>query len=366
MNRLKDKYIECADKTKVYFAERDPDLYIDKIILLYGSTGSGKSTILKDILYMLRKKISIAIAFCPTNFVNNDYENIIPESLIYKEVDPAVVEEIYRTQEYRSRLYKVANNPNVLRTLFNKIASSHEKMAARIIVDQANFLIRGLETNNKLDAGQKINEKKAIEHKRDKSLMIHFKKCIRKHKNKLRELDLREYEAIAFKYLDMNPHIVLIFDDCLSSAAKWKNTEVFKALFMQGRQYFITQIYTLQDNVGIPPGLRTQAQISIFTAQGSVISHFSSKNNGYGNDDKKAADKISRRIFTQERGLAKNHQKMIYEKFSENPYKVTIADVHDGDFKLGSRYLWKYIDELPYKDKDRDKLKTNKDYLKDL
>lgn len=365
MDKLKNKYIECSDGTRVYFADRNPIIYKNKIILLYGSTGSGKSTILKDILYMLRKEVSLAVAFCPTNFVNNDYENIIPNELIYKEVNPGVVEEIYAVQEDRTRVYKIANNPNILRCLFNKIASTQDKMAARLLVDKAHSLIREIETSIKLDPGQKINEKKAIEKERERKLIDYFKMCIRKSRNKFRNIKLNKHEETAFKYLDFNPHIVLVFDDCLSSAAKWKNTEIFKSLFMQGRQYNITQIYTLQDDKGIPPGLRTQAQISIFTAHGSAIAHFNTKNNGYANKDKKDAEKVANRIFEQKRGLAINHQKMMYDKFS-NEYKVMIAELHDGDFRMGSVYLWKFSEKLPRKDKEVYNLKTDKDYLEDL
>ncbi len=340
-----ENYIESASKSRLYFVDRDPAIYKNKITLLYGSTGSGKSTILKDILYILKDEIAIVIAFCPTNFVSNDYEGLIPPNLIYREVDLCQIQKIYQEQERRATYYKIANNASILSGIFNKIRDNKDLPKAKMIVSQAQKILDDINSNPHLTIEKKISEKKKIEDLREKKLINIFKIAIRKNKKYIFGGDLSKIEKQALKYIDFNPHTILIFDDCLSSAARWKNSEIFKALFMQGRHSKITQIYTLQDDKGITPGLRQQAQISIFTTPHSVISHINTKNNGYSARTKKAIEGAANCIFEQD---PENHYKLFYDKFA-NECKVIRAAIHD-EFRTGSKYLWKYMEKVPKKD----------------
>lgn len=62
------------------------------------------------------------------------------------------------------------------------------------------------------------------------------------------------------KYKDngtkVNPRLLLVMDDCLSSKKEWVNEKSIKELFFNGRHYQITYILTIQDPMGLPPELR--------------------------------------------------------------------------------------------------------------
>lgn len=63
----------------------------DRMILIVGKRGTGKSTLLKDLLYRLRKKIDIGIAMTPTLDTVKMFEECIPRSLIYNDYRIEVV-----------------------------------------------------------------------------------------------------------------------------------------------------------------------------------------------------------------------------------------------------------------------------------
>lgn len=365
MASLNDPYMNCSDGTRIYYVPRDHTIYMDKSSLLYGETGSGKSTILIDILYMLRGKISMVFAFCPTDYIDNSFKNIIPECMIFGEVDIDSLKSIWMAQRERAKIYETAKNLNVLLSLFKRIASSQEKRLAKLIIEKSETSIRDVVNNDRLDWGIKKNEKRRIGKERDKNLSTLFKDCIRDGIHKFRNMDLDEDELIAKKYLDFNPRIAIIFDDCLSSASKWKNEEVFKKMFMEGRHIYITQIYTLQDDKGIPPYLRKNSINSIFTSTNCASTHFETSSNGYSASEKKKAKKMIEQVFAQQRGEAPHYKKLVYNKKDADRFGVTIADVHDDNsFQVGSRYTWKYTEKLPRKDKDKNvKKRLKNEYL---
>lgn len=357
---IEDEYITTNDGTKIYFTPlKDPEMFKNRVILLYGETNSGKSTILKDILYILRNKVSIPIVFSPTDYINNSYQGIVPPVLIYNEVNVERVESIWDEQLKRALLYDRANDLDILFSLFNKVADNFEKKKAQLIINKAQESVKDVMLDSRIDMVAKKNETTRITEERSSNLKKLFKSCIRIYTNKLQGMKLDKDESTALKYLDFNPHIIIIFDDCLSTANRWRNEEVFKKMFMQGRHSYITQIYTLQDDKGITPDLRRNSRISIFTSSNLASTHFEAKSNGYHSSEKKKAQKIIERIFSHKRGSTPHYQKLIYNKDDPDRFGVTIADLHD-DFVAGSIYTRKYTEKLPRKSKySIDKRKKN-------
>lgn len=49
---------------------------------MYGESGTGKSTIILDILYKIKDKIPTCVVISPTEDQNKTYEDIIPDLLI--------------------------------------------------------------------------------------------------------------------------------------------------------------------------------------------------------------------------------------------------------------------------------------------
>lgn len=355
-------YIRYDNDKKIYFLEKSPDIYKDKIILLYGKTDSGKSTILLEILYLLKEIVSIPIVFSPTNHADREFDDIIPDVFIYKDVDIEKLEEIWCKQEERTIIYDIANDISILKSLFDKIAGEHERHQVKLIVNRTNNALEDLNIRHDIDRGIKRSEKRDIERKRNKVLKRLFKNQIRRNKNTLMDMDLDDDEKTAIEYIDFNPRIVIIFDDCMSTAKKWDKEEIVKKLFFQGRKYYITQIYTLQDDHGIPPDLRKNAMYSIFTSSNVASIFFETKSNGISRDEKKEAKKIIEVIFKEKRGCPPHYQKLVYNSSKNDKFMYTIADIND-DFRVGSSYIWKYTDKLPRKSLAPRKRRSKLDFL---
>lgn len=66
----------------------------DRTILIVGKRGTGKSTLLKDVMYHLRKKVDIAFAMTPTLDTIRMFEECIPRSLIYNDYSLEMVQNI--------------------------------------------------------------------------------------------------------------------------------------------------------------------------------------------------------------------------------------------------------------------------------
>ena len=83
----------------------------NRTILIVGKRGTGKSTLLKDILYHIRKRVDTGFAISPTQDTIRMFEDCFPRSHIYNEY-----------------------NLEVVRTLLNSLTSLTEQKKTREIV----------------------------------------------------------------------------------------------------------------------------------------------------------------------------------------------------------------------------------------
>lgn len=66
----------------------------NRIILIVGKRGTGKSTLLKDILYHIRKRVDLGVAMSPTTDTVKMFEDCFPRANIYNEYSLDVVRSI--------------------------------------------------------------------------------------------------------------------------------------------------------------------------------------------------------------------------------------------------------------------------------
>lgn len=344
------KYITLSTGKKVEYNNKDSKQYLNRITILYGGTMSGKTTLMFDILHILKKHIMIPIIFCPTTTSdsNKTYKKSFPSSLIYREVDLEKIGSIYKKQKERAEKYKIANQMNILRKLFEKVASSSDKLISEKIMRTFTKIVNGIE-NSKQEFGIKRALKNSAEEERDHKLKTQWKDCIRENKKQLLTMQLKSIEKICLKYLDFNPNILLLFDDCAAQSNIWSKSPIMKELFFNGRHNYITQIYTLQNDKSIPPFLRSNAHISVFTDEFSANAFFSAATNSISKNKRKFVETIVSHIFNNS-GL-NTHTKLVYNKFSNPSFTVTIADLRDAE-RYGCRSLWDYDKVLKRKNQD--------------
>ena len=97
------------------------DIIVNKSVIIYGESGTGKTQIIRDIMYRNIDAFFDGVVFCPTNQSNGDYTGYFPKPLIYEEFNLEHITEVYSRQEARTNRYKSANNSEKLEELFNII-----------------------------------------------------------------------------------------------------------------------------------------------------------------------------------------------------------------------------------------------------
>jgi len=84
----------------------DPStLPIDATILLVGKRNTGKTTLTRDLMYHMKKRLDIVVGMNPTEMANHNLEFFIPKGLIYHEFSD---EKLAHILEWQKRC--VANN----------------------------------------------------------------------------------------------------------------------------------------------------------------------------------------------------------------------------------------------------------------
>ncbi len=71
----------------------------NSVVVVIGKRGSGKSYLMKDLLYHHRKNFKIGKIFCKTNVLNQFYSDFIPNILISKHFDTKEIKKIFDRQE---------------------------------------------------------------------------------------------------------------------------------------------------------------------------------------------------------------------------------------------------------------------------
>lgn len=348
-----DRSLVLNDRTKLKWLPKDYKYYLNRTTIVYGRTNSGKSTIMEEIMYLCKDYVPAVFVIAPTNSSNNAYTNKIPPHYIRKELDAPWLEKFLNRQKNVSGAYIIANNLENLKKIFNKIADDVNKDVESSIIKKAHNSISLLE-NSSMEFAQKKNQKSQIMTEKENMLKKLYKTVIRYNKVKLEQSDsLTGKEKAVLGFLDVNPNVMLILDDCASKFKKmYKKTSAIKEIFYEGRHYFITTIISTQDDKEVDSELRKNTTISIFTTSQSATSNFDRPSNGYPKHERQRAKSCIETIFKQDEIEMKHYQKLVYLQGEADPFRYTISDLYD-EFQMGSKHIWNYSE----------KIKSNKNQL---
>ena len=351
-----DRSLFLSDRTKLRWLTKSHNDYLNKTTIIYGRTNSGKSTIIEEIMYLCKDFIPTVFVVAPTNSSNNAYTDKIPSQFILKELDVEWLDKFLSRQKNSAGVYINANKIDILKTMFVRIADDTALALEISIVKKAHSSIMYIEESS-MEFIEKKKQKAQILVDRDDMLRKLYKTSIRHNKVSLEQRsDLNKSEKAALNFLDFNPNVLLILDDCASKFKKmYKKSSAIKEIFYEGRHYFITLIISSQDDKEIDSELRKNTTISIFTTAQSATSNFDRTSNGYPKHEKIRAKLCTEIVFKQDDNDIRHYQKLVYIQNQSDPFRYTIADIHD-DFKMGSKPMWDYSEKIKSK---RDNL--NKD-----
>lgn len=340
-----NKDLHLEDGSVLKWFQKSHENFLNKTTIIYGRRESGKSTIVLEILSLLKDYISIPFIISQSNAA--DFIGRVPKNCIKSNITKEWLEEFLLAQKGRADLYNKANDMKTLKYLFDKIRTTQAESMEKQLLRMADKYISNIEFNPKLDYSAKREQIKAIQEMQVKKLVDLYKSNIRSYKHILDGMvdKLNRDEICCLNYLDFVPHALLVFDDCASVFKKWvKESTVIKEIFYNGRHCYITFIITSQDDKEIESELRKNAMVSFFTSQQAAIANFTRASNAYPKHEKIRADLCTKRVFKGGDSVnnslkTKNFKKLVYIQNREDPFMYIIADLC-GEFKMGCPSLW--------------------------
>lgn len=292
---------------------------VNRTFALYGPSKSGKTVITKYLLDQLRSEVNMGIVISPTEPVNQSYVNYFPQPLIhysFSAPDPknprkrlsgakgaeAFLQQIWDRQEMVGGIYARANKPEVLKALFDRVSPDLQADAQPALQKIQQVRVRGeaqLRKKYRGNAGElKVRIKELCDNLVKKTGIVH-KHFIRMDFAKLwaRRSKLTEAEGWALNYLELNPRMVLILDDCAADIKPLFKKPEMRRLFYQNRHYNLTVIMCFQDDTDLDANLRKNAFISIFCSDVVCRSFFGRVSNQFPKETKREVEEITPLIY---------------------------------------------------------------------
>lgn len=364
---MDDKTIYTTEGDPIPWFPKDVNNHLDKTTLIFGGTGSGKTTVIEEILYLLKDYVPNFLVIAPRTS-DAAYRRKLPSRCIKDDFTKERLQKLWNRQYYATQLYNTANDINILESLF-KVAPDRESIVMlEAIKRKASDMIKVIEMSPNLDFGQKKAQKTAIEELQIKKIKIIYRDAVRKNKHMIeRNPDLTTQQKIALEYLDFNPRLCLIIDDCSEKFQVWmkffKKNEVnpFESIFYKNRWNYLTLVFAAHDDKLVNTELRKNSRVTVYTNSQALVTSINRAGNGFTPKEKKEAMRYATKIFGDEEKGVKTHQKMCYIREDPHPFKYLIANLYP-DFNLACTPIRTMVTKMPKKE---DNLAANP-FVKDL
>jgi len=331
-------HILLDDGSQVRWMDKSFKNFLNETIILYGERKSGKTVLIRDIMYILRHYISIPFLVSETEMINHDFAGTLPSACIKGEITLEWLERLLQFQKERSELYKVANNIEHLKSLFDRIKTRADSGTESECYGLYHRAIAAVNASS-MEYDKKIIQLKHINDTHTAELVRLYKNVIRRMNSRLLQMELSNIEKACVQYVDFNPHMLLVIDDCAAKIKKWASDSPYiKEIFYNGRHYKITIIITAQDDSEIDPTLRKNTRVSAFMKEDAVASAIGKRASGFPPAVVKHLTKCARKIF-EERADGENFRKLVYWRDSPHKYHYIVADIHSR-FQMGCPSLW--------------------------
>ena len=142
------------------------------------------------------------------------------------------------------------------------------------------------------------------------------------------------------KFLDFNPKLVLVLDDCTDLLTKFKAHPVVQKLFYQGRWAFVTAIIACHTDKAFTPETKKNAFVSIFTEESCALAYFNRGTTDLGKEAKARATAACKQAFTP----MLPYQKLAWVREEKKFYRF-VATKHE-PFCFGSDCFIEYCERI--------------------
>lgn len=358
-----------VEGTLINHIKDTPETYLNKSIILFGQSGTGKTVLVKHILNLLKEHVPNCIAFVPTDDAEDkdSYSKIINPRCVHRNMDGALktMQELFKRQTEGRKIASLVKDIHKLKALYEKNRIDTIDLKINKLIQTIKETKEKIKNSENYSNEQKETQLSEINSMLEKRIIEFYKEGIEKYKSSLLEdhhsnkYKLTVEELTMINFLRYNNNILVIYDDCMAEIAKWGKDEEIKKIFFQGRHYNITTMFVMHSDKGFPPDLRSNAFINIFTMAAVANNYFGTKNNGISKDLAKKMPKIIDRIFKEplDPRAPKNYKKLVFMPRDNNPIQYIVAKINK-DFSFGSNHLkllTNVIDEI-----EKEKEKTNK------
>ena len=311
------------------------DMLLDKSIVLYGASKSGKTVFIKHIMDLLREHVSQCILVSPSEPANNAYRDYMPRALTHyamKAPDPKnprkmlegdagaiqFLTNIWQRQEMLVQIYEQANSLANLRSLTGRLSASARAEIQKAL-DPANTkrasTMRKLEKRYRGQSGELKEQRRKVNEMFEQVERSMYKSHIWASFKQLWSCeDLSDSEKIALQYIDLNPRMVLVLDDCGADLKAIMNKPIFKRLFYRNRHVRLTVIFAFQDDTDLVTNLRKNAFVSICCDRVSAEALFTRGSNNFSSDVKKKVKEIVTPVYEE------RYRKLAYIR--DDPRKI--------------------------------------------
>lgn len=352
--------LKLSDGSTLKHAKLTVQMLKGRSTFLYGDSGSGKSTMLDHILFLLKDELNLCFVLSGSESSNQFYNGKTPDLLIksnivndkYKVVD--WLSTLLRKQKDITEMCTKANDIKNMESLFNYYVSNVKNVESFRCMEKQTAIktevmkaLEEIEMRFVDDPKKRNEEKKIINDSCDETLRELYKRTIIANitiiNDFMRQGKLDLNQEIVATYIMKNPHIGLVIDDCADKFKTWKKIDkenLFAEIVYRSRHYSMTALITTQGDKEFDSELRINAYNSIFTSENLATLNFTRTSNGYNNMIIKEAKRIIPQLFAQPDPEHKHFRKLVCSKVFPNEFRYTVADLIFEPYRIGSKKIW--------------------------
>lgn len=365
-----EKTIYTSENFPIPWFKKDVNNYLNKTTFIFGAAGTGKTTIIEEILYLLKDEVPNFLVVAPRTS-DEAYRKKLHPSCITEDLSKEQIQEIWKRQYNVTKIYNIAHDMKVLESLFSKLRDRETFVLIEAVKRKASNIIVDIEQSKTLDYGQKRSQRAAVEILLNKKIVSIYRNHVRNNNDTYMRMkdQLSDDEYICMYYLDINPEFTLIIDDKTESFKIWmgyfankKETNPFESIMYKHRWNHLTLIVAAHDDVYIVPAFRKNARVVIYTSSQAFVTCIERKANGFTPKERKKAMSYASKVFGDEDSKVKTHQKLCYIREDPHPFHYTVASLYP-DFTLGCKPTREMLEKM--KKDEKDELKSNP-YIKDI
>lgn len=310
-------------------------MFLNRSAIIMGPTNSGKTTIILDILYQLKSFVDQIIVFSGTDAANNIYSGgMVPSVLVHSKITPELLKDIYDRQLNLSSVYKKVWRIEVIKSLFAKIPNSQNKTMIQTTLDRIRATINELRESTEEDSKVRVCEC-------ERYINIIYRAIFNDNAAALyNNANLSNDERFTLRYINLNPNLVLLFDDMTSDLGAMKNDPTLLDFFNQGRWVNTTMIISLHSDKFLLPNHKKGAFVNIFARETAANEYMNRESSDLDKDAKYKFKAATKKAFVD----PVSHQKLIYMTGSGEYFRFT-AQQHE-PFEFCSAAVRRFCEEV--------------------